>query len=201
MTKVLTEGKTKTEVKQTDDSRHPITPPPTRQLAESSTRSCDILNAILVAHRKDGSTATALKILDAALGRERQVMPTGFGSTCSDCGFRYWEHEGHIVPCPLCRAEALQGDLDVLAVVVRTGAAPPERAWTDDAIRKTALRAAEFHAARSGADEALAEKLMRNLITTPDVVRLGSFRHEVLHHLTVGDLRRASEIIRKLSRI
>ena len=31
------------------------------------------------------------------------------GSECSACGFRYFEHNGHIIPCPRCEAERLDG--------------------------------------------------------------------------------------------
>jgi uncharacterized Zn finger protein (UPF0148 family) len=29
------------------------------------------------------------------------------GSECKTCGFRYFEHQGHIIPCPRCEAERL----------------------------------------------------------------------------------------------
>jgi uncharacterized Zn finger protein (UPF0148 family) len=29
------------------------------------------------------------------------------GGECSTCGFRYFEHHGHIIPCPRCEAERL----------------------------------------------------------------------------------------------
>lgn len=29
------------------------------------------------------------------------------GGECSSCGFRYFEHKGHIIPCPRCEAERL----------------------------------------------------------------------------------------------
>ena len=30
------------------------------------------------------------------------------GGQCATCGFRYWEHKGHIIACPLCRVEAAE---------------------------------------------------------------------------------------------
>ena len=35
----------------------------------------------------------------------------GTGSTCGACGFRYWEHKGHIIACPVCRLAAAQARL------------------------------------------------------------------------------------------
>ena len=30
------------------------------------------------------------------------------GGECAACGFRYFEHKGHIIPCPRCEAERLR---------------------------------------------------------------------------------------------
>ena len=52
--------------------------------------------------------------LESALTeKERElerVMKEKFpmGGQCATCGFRYWEHRGHLIPCPLCRAEAAE---------------------------------------------------------------------------------------------
>jgi len=32
----------------------------------------------------------------------------GAGAQCSDCGFRYYEHNRHIIPCPVCGLRALE---------------------------------------------------------------------------------------------
>jgi len=43
-----------------------------------------------------------------------------FGAKCGACGFEYRAYEGHIIPCPRCRAEtaviALRGAGEVLAI-------------------------------------------------------------------------------------
>ena len=145
----FTEGKTKTEVKQTDDPRHPIAPPPAPlPMAPEPSTPCVWCDPSFGCFDRS----------EPCQKRPQSLLEVG--AICGICGFQYREHKGHIIPCPVCALSA----------------------------------------ARTGADEALAEKLMRNLMTTPDAVRLDSFRHEVLDHLTVGDLRRASEIIHKLSR-
>ena len=33
------------------------------------------------------------------------------GGQCSACGFRYFEHKGHIIQCPRCKAEQLEREL------------------------------------------------------------------------------------------
>ena len=46
---------------------------------------------------------------DRAMTRALAVAETaGVGGQCATCSFRYWEHKGHIIPCPLCRAEAAE---------------------------------------------------------------------------------------------
>jgi len=40
-----------------------------------------------------------------------ELGPLGAGATCGSCGFRYWEHKGHIIPCPVCALAALQQHL------------------------------------------------------------------------------------------
>jgi hypothetical protein len=30
------------------------------------------------------------------------------GGQCADCGFRYWEYKGHLIPCPRCELSALR---------------------------------------------------------------------------------------------
>ena len=32
------------------------------------------------------------------------AQPSGAGATCATCGFRYWEYQGHIIPCPRCES-------------------------------------------------------------------------------------------------
>ena len=37
----------------------------------------------------------------------RAAMPSDsltklVGGKCNDCGFIYWEHNGHLIPCPVC---------------------------------------------------------------------------------------------------
>jgi uncharacterized Zn finger protein (UPF0148 family) len=34
----------------------------------------------------------------------------GTGATCGTCGFRYREHNGHIIPCPLCALATARKD-------------------------------------------------------------------------------------------
>lgn len=56
------------------------------------------------------------------------------------------------------RIAAVQGDLDVLATVVRTGYAPSsEREWTDDIFRRTALVAIEQRELTQKAEARIAE--------------------------------------------
>lgn len=39
----------------------------------------------------------------------------GMGAKCSTCGFRYWEHEGYIIPCPRCQIDKLRKALGGVA--------------------------------------------------------------------------------------
>ena len=32
----------------------------------------------------------------------QRAFHNAIGATCATCGFRYWEYQGHIIPCPLC---------------------------------------------------------------------------------------------------
>src|SRR5437899_11389888 len=42
----------------------------------------------------------------------QQLM--GMGSTCATCGFRYWEHKGHLIPCPVCELAKREPATDVV---------------------------------------------------------------------------------------
>lgn len=33
------------------------------------------------------------------------------GAVCGDCGFQYFQHRGHIVPCPLCARDQARAEL------------------------------------------------------------------------------------------
>lgn len=43
---------------------------------------------------------------------EAQAALAPFGGTCSKCGFRYWEYQGHIIPCPRCERDALKAAVE-----------------------------------------------------------------------------------------
>lgn len=47
------------------------------------------------------------------------------------------------------RAEKAEGDLEIICTCIRTGATPPHREWSSDTTRKTVLRLAELHEAKS----------------------------------------------------
>ena len=43
--------------------------------------------------------------------------PLGAGATCASCGFRYWEHRGHIIACPVCALAIAQHRADAALAV------------------------------------------------------------------------------------
>ena len=56
---------------------------------------------------------------DPNIGEIHGIILEGAGGVCRTCGFRYWEHRGHILACPVCalaKAEAmclhLRGELN-----------------------------------------------------------------------------------------
>src|SRR3990172_3669190 len=73
----------------------------TRALAELSV----VQSALAVANSRNQEEIEA----DRAMTRALALAETaGVGGQCATCSFRYWEHKGHIIPCPLCRAEAAE---------------------------------------------------------------------------------------------
>ena len=59
---------------------------------------------ITVSVAKLSSYVDALTDATAALRRPpaQEVQLIGVGGKCNDCGFIYWEHNGHLISCPVC---------------------------------------------------------------------------------------------------
>lgn len=52
-----------------------------------------------------GRPEQAIETLEQIRGQIGSLAyPTG--ASCGTCGFRYWEHHGHIIPCPVCELNA-----------------------------------------------------------------------------------------------
>lgn len=56
---------------------------------------------------------------EAALFAADELDRSGYvvglaGGECSACGFRYFEHKGHIIPCPRCTVDRLLAALHTL---------------------------------------------------------------------------------------
>ena len=64
-----------------------------------------------------------------------------WGGKCKDCGFEYREYNGHIIPCPRCRAEIAVEAIkksDSALTIFRALQAP------HDGIEKDGIEAAEI---------------------------------------------------------
>jgi hypothetical protein len=50
------------------------------------------------------------------------------GGVCAKCGFTYWEHNGHIIACPVCECERLRAVADAANAFVPHW----NRTWDED---------------------------------------------------------------------
>ena len=55
---------------------------------------CDCRQAMLAEAQRDVERLTKEKI--------------PMGAACGQCGLKYWEYKGHIIPCPRCEVERLK---------------------------------------------------------------------------------------------
>lgn len=54
----------------------------------------------------------------ATVIRGPDVVVAAVGGQCATCGFKYWEYNGHIIPCPRCEAEKQQKENGILRGLV-----------------------------------------------------------------------------------
>ncbi len=54
--------------------------------------------------------ADLTKYVSGLEAKVEELMKEKFpmGAACGQCGFRYWAHKDHIIPCPRCEAEQLR---------------------------------------------------------------------------------------------
>lgn len=53
-----------------------------------------------------GSCWQLINLLREQIGAQVEGLENG--AICGTCGFRYQGHKGHIIPCPVCKIDALQ---------------------------------------------------------------------------------------------